>query len=54
MLAKKFWGHLFDGFPLYGADIKGSLVSKNDKSSWNMNNLESVLKSLKKSRPRKN
>ncbi len=47
---KKFWSHLYDSFPLYGADIKGSLVDKDDKSSWNMNDMESVLKFIKKRR----
>ena len=37
------WANLDKKFPLYGADIKGSLIDESDSSTWNLNNLSSVL-----------
>lgn len=44
MSANKFWTHLNDDFPLYGADIRGSLINETEGSTWNLNRLESVLR----------
>jgi len=33
------WTNIDKKFPLYGADIKGSLIEESDPSSWNLNHL---------------
>ena len=49
-IERTFWKNLKFQPPLYGADLKGSL-SENIKSSWNMNNLASILNCLQKTMP---
>lgn len=40
---KNFWTKITQRTPLYGADVRGSIIYENEKSTWNLNNLDTVL-----------
>ena len=40
---KKFYDNITTKTPLYGADVKGSIIADTDSHSWNLNHLDTVL-----------